>query len=167
MHRGSALTLLGQLKKLHGAEESQLERAKKRVAMAQEELARAEADFASSDVRASAAFEAVQAAERFVANLPEEADKQPEETPDATAPAPEAGSTDTTGHSIVEQILEFLRGRQETPRQAIIDHFQKLRPGIKAGGVSPELSRLAKAGRIIRVDRGVYRLPPEPTGGDS
>lgn len=167
MHRGSALTLLGQLKKLHGAEENQLERAKKRVAMAQEELARAEADFASADVRAGAAFEAVQAAERFVANLPEEADQQPEAMPDAAAPAPESAPPGTPGHSIVEQILEFLHGRQETPRQAIIDHFQKLRPGIKAGNVSPELSRLAKAGRIIRVERGVYRLPPEPTGGDA
>ncbi|MCK8677544.1 hypothetical protein [Streptomyces lichenis] len=53
-------------------------------------------------------------------------------------------------------IRDFVRSQKRTTRSDIIRHVQELHPGSKTTSISSEVARLARRGRLVRLQRGVY-----------
>lgn len=154
-----ARAVLAQLRSLARDDGSRLAAAKDRLSAAEEEFTQARAEFDSASLRAEVSQRVATGAERLLRSSAD-GHTTPNEPP--TGPGPQEQS-----RTIAEELLAFARSRQHVTRTQVMEHLGCTRPDIKLSGVSPELTRLVRAGELVRIRPGVYAIPPTAKAGDA
>ncbi|MCX5200610.1 hypothetical protein OG897_03905 [Streptomyces sp. NBC_00237] len=161
-HRGLQ-TLLRQLRTLASHDGALLTSAKDRLARAEEEMAAARAAFEEASLRADASQQAADEAARVLPHLA--APPQAQEDCRGAKPAWDGDSHGT--RTLGEEIVAFVAAHPGSRRRAIDEHIRTARSDLKASGVGPELTRLFRAGEVIRLAHGRYRIPAPGEKGDA
>ena len=155
MRRDSLHRLSSQLKELSSHDEALLQQRKEGVSAAEQGVADAKAAlaeaknaFARTHERAEASQRAARTAEKLLMRV---------STQKGNNPANKDGEAKDTLPTIVQLICACVEARPHVTTREIVDYVVGRRSGTNRDGISPELSRLVRSGRIIRIDRGTYR----------
>lgn len=155
MRRDSLDRLSSQLKELLGHDEALLQQRKEEVSAAEQVLAdakgalvEAKSAFARTHERAEASQRAARTAEKLLKRISTQAGDGAGNSED---------EVNDTLPTIVQLICSCVRARSHVTTREIVDYVVSHRPGTNRDGISPELSRLVRSGRIVRIDRGTYR----------
>ncbi|WKK21339.1 hypothetical protein QZH56_20995 [Streptomyces olivoreticuli] len=117
-----------------------------RVEQAQAVLERAERTLAGAQLRAEATTTALSALEERLKAL------------SSPPPGHDGVRQDEKGPTTDELILDFLAGRQKAATREIVEHVRTVKPNADSGKVSPRLTHLKSAGRIVHIDTGWWRI---------
>ncbi|MFC4517306.1 hypothetical protein [Streptomyces ehimensis] len=117
-----------------------------RVGLATVALEEAERALAGARLRAEATSDALSALEERLKVL----------TP--PPPGQDEARRAEEGATVDELILGFLAGREKAPTWEIVEHVRGIRPDADPGKVSPRLTQLKKADRIVHVTTGWWRI---------
>ncbi|MBT2451821.1 hypothetical protein J7F03_33115 [Streptomyces sp. ISL-43] len=122
---------------------------------AEQEVAFARSLFESADTRAEISQRVALEAEELLPHT----DQDQTGTPTSGKRAQEGGA-----RTLGEELLAFARARRRITRTEIVEHLSSARPDIKITGVGPELTRLTRAGVLLRVSHGTYAIPSSTRG---
>lgn len=158
MRTRRAQGVLDQLRRLAADDESRLTEAKDRLTRAEQELASARSVFESANARAEISQRVALAAEEL---LPHTAQEQ------ADAPTSGTATPESDAMTLKEELLTLARTRRRVTRTEMVEHLGSSRPDIKITGLGPELTKLVRAGLLVRVDHGTYAIPSTAQGDDA
>ncbi|MEU3006583.1 hypothetical protein [Streptomyces sp. NPDC007020] len=158
MRTRRAQGVLDQLRRLAADDASRLAGAKDRLVRAEQELASARSLFESANARAEISQRVALEAEEL---LPHTAHEQ------ADRPTSGKPAREDSARTLGEELLAFAHGRRRITRTEIVEHLSSTRPDIRITGVGPELTRLTRAGVLLRVGLGTYAVPSNVQGDDA
>ncbi|MFI8932525.1 hypothetical protein ACIG3E_33290 [Streptomyces sp. NPDC053474] len=160
MQSHRALAVLSELRALAAQDGTRLAAAQSRLVLAEAEVAAARSACASASMRAEVSQRVTLRAEELLA---------PAAGPCTGPPPPPRDQSGPHGkpRTIAQEVLDFVRLRGSATRAEIIQQVRRTRPGTNPTSVERRLGRLVNAGELVRVERGLYALPPTAAEGDA
>ncbi|MFK0257438.1 hypothetical protein [Streptomyces sp. NPDC090445] len=131
---------------------------KERLARAEQEVAAARSAFESVSTRAEVSRRVALAAESL---LPHSSDQR------GQTGASGALASEGEVRTLREELLTLARAHPRITRTEIVGYLGRARPDIKITGLGPELTKLVKAGVLVRVGHATYALPTVAREGDA